>query len=70
MVELVREIADFMDIPIIAEGVETKEQYLLLKSVGIDILQGYYFSRPIPSAQFGELLQGATKSAAQKQQNE
>ena len=70
MVELVREIADFMDIPIIAEGVETKEQYRLLKSVGIDILQGYYFSRPIPSAQFGELLQGATKSAAQKQQNE
>ena len=66
MVELVREIADFMNIPIIAEGVETKEQYLILKSVGIDIIQGYYFSRPLPSAQFGELLQGAAVNVSIK----
>ena len=59
MVELVREIADFMHIPLIAEGVETREQYLLLKSIGIDIIQGYYFSRPLPSAEFEELVRNA-----------
>jgi EAL domain-containing protein (putative c-di-GMP-specific phosphodiesterase class I) len=32
---------------IIAEGVETKEQYKYLKKQGCDIIQGYYFSKPL-----------------------
>lgn len=32
----------------IAEGVETKEQAEVLKSIGCDFLQGYFFSKPIP----------------------
>ncbi|MDK2792028.1 MAG: hypothetical protein PWQ25_891 [Deferribacteres bacterium] len=32
----------------IAEGVETKEQAEILKSIGCDFLQGYFFSKPIP----------------------
>ena len=59
MVELVKGIAEFMDIPVIAEGVETREQYLLLKKIGIDVVQGYYFSRPLPAAEFEELLKTA-----------
>ncbi len=38
-----------------AEGVETKEQYETLRSKGCDIIQGYYFSRPVPQNEF-ELL--------------
>ena len=32
----------------VAEGVETKEQYELLKEMNIDLIQGYYFSKPMP----------------------
>jgi diguanylate cyclase len=34
------------DLKIIAEGVETKEQFELLKRIGCDYFQGYYFSKP------------------------
>jgi hypothetical protein len=42
--------------PVIAEGVETEEQYLTLKAMGCDIVQGYYFSKPLPKEEFTPLL--------------
>lgn len=36
----------------VAEGVETAEQIELLRRLGIDYLQGYYFSRPLPREDF------------------
>lgn len=56
MVELMREIADFLSVPVIAEGVEEEAQYRLLKQVGVDVIQGYYFSKPIPADAFEDLL--------------
>lgn len=41
---------------VVAEGVETKEQLQLLKAMGCDIAQGYYFSKPITSEEMEELL--------------
>ncbi|MCK5836111.1 MAG: EAL domain-containing protein [Desulfobacula sp.] len=41
---------------IIAEGIETEEQYHLLKDSGCDECQGYYFSRPVPPDEFVTLL--------------
>ena len=32
---------------ILAEGIETKEQMEFMKKCGCDLLQGYYFSRPV-----------------------
>jgi len=51
------DIADFMKIPVIAEGVETKEQYDLLKKAGCDIIQGYYFSKPVPPEEFEQFIE-------------
>lgn len=34
---------------VVAEGVETKEQYLLAQKIGIDQIQGYYFDKPLPA---------------------
>ena len=41
---------------IVAEGVETKEQAEYLTGLGVEYLQGYYFSRPIPEDQYLEFL--------------
>lgn len=38
----------------IAEGVETQEQLDFLEGIGCDIVQGYYFSRPVPIDKFEE----------------
>lgn len=38
----------------VAEGVEGREEVEFLKSVGCDLLQGYYFSKPIPVSEFIE----------------
>ncbi len=40
----------------VSEGVETKEQLDALKELGVDIIQGYYFSKPLPEEQFEEYL--------------
>lgn len=56
MVELVLDIAEYLGVPVVAEGVETKEQYELLKKAGCDVIQGYYFSRPVLPDEFMKLL--------------
>ncbi len=56
MVQLMIEIAAFLNVPVIAEGVETEEQYRLLKENGCDIIQGYYFSKPVYVEQFAEMI--------------
>jgi len=48
-----------LGIATIAEGVETAEQLEALQSLGCDLVQGYYFSRPLPEATFDELLRSA-----------
>ena len=41
---------------VLAEGIETAEQYEFLKARGCDEAQGYLMSRPIPAEQFTALL--------------
>ena len=52
MIELIIDIAEYLKVPVIAEGVETEEQLTTLKALGCDIVQGYYFSRPVPAEDF------------------
>ena len=52
LVTLVLKIAQTLGVPVIAEGVETEEEYMLLKKAGCDIIQGYYFSKPIAPEEF------------------
>ena len=56
LVEIMIQIARLLEVPVIAEGVETKEQMELLKSIGCDIIQGYYFSKPLPPEEFCKLF--------------
>lgn len=45
-----------MNLEIVAEGIETKEQFEVMESLGISYIQGYYFSRPIPEQKFIEFI--------------
>ena len=56
MLDAVIDIAYSLEVPTIAEGVETAEQMLALKGMGCDIVQGFYFSRPLPAAEFEVFL--------------
>ncbi len=49
-------MAHKLKIEVIAEGIETEQQYLLLKAMGCDYGQGYYVSRPLQLQQFNNLL--------------
>jgi len=41
-----------LDLLVVAEGVETREELDYLRAAGCDAVQGYYLSRPLPSADF------------------
>ena len=56
MLDAVIDIAYSLEVPTIAEGVETAEQMFALKEMGCDIVQGYYFSRPVPAAEYERFL--------------
>ena len=59
LVELILDIAKYLKVPVVAEGVETGNQLKLLKDAGCDLVQGYYFSRPLPAEEFERRILGA-----------
>ena len=57
LVELVMDIAKYLKVPVVAEGVETENQMQLLREADCDLVQGYYFSRPLPPEKFEKLIE-------------
>jgi diguanylate cyclase (GGDEF)-like protein len=47
------ELGHNMGLVVIAEGVETRESWTILKRLGCDMAQGYYMSKPLRAADFG-----------------
>lgn len=56
IINAVIRMAHELTIPVVAEGVETKQQALFLSNVGCALMQGYYFSKPLPVEEFEELV--------------
>lgn len=52
IVDTIIALAKALDMKVVVEGVETKEQVDYLRGVGTDYLQGYYFDKPITVNQF------------------
>ena len=57
MVEVVLNIAENLDLSTVAEGIETKEQLLVIEEMGVHYIQGYYFSKPVPEVEALELIE-------------
>ena len=62
LVEAMIFIAHSLDMSVVAEGVETAEQLVLLKKLGCDEIQGYYYSRPLTADKFTHLLANGLQS--------
>ncbi len=50
------DLAHEIGLKVVAEGIETEEQYKYLKEINCDIGQGYYFNKPEPTKEFEKLL--------------
>ncbi len=57
MVELIIDIAKFLKVPCVAEGVETESQLRALRRMGCDVIQGYFFSKPVAPEDFAKFIE-------------
>lgn len=57
LVSLILDIANYLDVPVVAEGVETEGQLEILKRGDCKLVQGYYFSKPVPPDEFEKLIE-------------
>ena len=56
IIEAIVKLAQALNLQLVAEGVETQEQAMCLRSLDCQTLQGYLFSRPVPFIEFRALL--------------
>ncbi|MGE7621514.1 sensor domain-containing protein [Viridibacillus sp. NPDC096237] len=57
IVDAIIQMAHRLHMKVIAEGVEQREQVQLLRKMGCDMIQGYYYSKPLPLDEFIEFLE-------------
>lgn len=62
ILRFIMDLARWMDLAVVAEGVETKEQLERLREAGCDYAQGYYYAKPMPRADFERLLEQSGKA--------
>ena len=60
VVRAVVSMAHSMGLKVVAEGIESKEENQAISQEGIDYIQGYYYSRPLPPGAFMEFLETGT----------
>jgi diguanylate cyclase (GGDEF)-like protein/PAS domain S-box-containing protein len=64
LVRTIVQLGQSLGMVTVAEGVEADEQRTALQRIGCDLAQGYYFARPLPAPQAGNLIEAVTVPAA------
>lgn len=64
ILSVVINMAKWLNMHVVAEGVETKNQFDFLKKIGCDSIQGYYFSKPLPVENFLKVIAEASQNAS------
>lgn len=67
MIEIIIDIARYLGVLTVAEGVENKTQLDALKELGCDVVQGYYFSKPVKADEFEKFLEEKMESLCEEQ---
>ncbi|MBT8434005.1 MAG: EAL domain-containing protein, partial [Gammaproteobacteria bacterium] len=67
LVQAIIAMAQGLRLEVIAEGVETAEQWQYLRSLNCDFVQGYFFGKPMPRAEFEEFLVAQIEKPIQAQ---
>lgn len=57
IVESIVELSKKLNISVVVEGVESEKQVNFLKSIGAEVIQGYYFAKPIPTDEYEKLIE-------------
>ncbi len=57
LVQSILSISKNLNLEVVAEGVETEEQLRFLESIGCDVIQGYYFSKPLKENEYLKYLE-------------
>jgi EAL domain-containing protein (putative c-di-GMP-specific phosphodiesterase class I) len=66
IVDAILAVARGFGLRVVAEGVETAEQFLLLKERGCDACQGYHLFRPLPASALEALLGGEQRTSRKR----
>ena len=56
IVKTIVELAKHLKLRVITEGIETEEQLELVRDIGCEIIQGYYYSKPLPIQEIEDWL--------------
>lgn len=56
VIQAVERMAHEMGLSVVAEGVETKEEFDNMRKCGVDSIQGFYFSKPLPVYEFMDFI--------------
>lgn len=64
LIQMINELAHRLDVPTVAEGVETAEQADELRAIGCDALQGFHFARPMAAQQLSSWLRARRRAPA------
>tara|TARA_R110002072_G_scaffold132914_1_gene273229 strand:- start:2075 stop:4135 length:2061 start_codon:yes stop_codon:yes gene_type:complete len=64
VVETILAMANALKLETVAEGIETQEQFEMLRAEGATLAQGYLFARPMPASDFVEYTQGGSAKLA------
>lgn len=68
VVEAIVALGKAMKLDVIAEGVETDQQYAIVRQLGCDLAQGYFIARPMPADQLLKWVDGYQDTQSMKQQ--
>ena len=69
IIRAIIQLAQGMNLRLVAEGVETLEHTSALRAMGCEIMQGFYYSRPLPLTDINRLLNMHTSLPEQLQQS-
>lgn len=67
VVRAVLEIASVLGVKVVGEGIETREQLEFFRALGCELLQGFYFGKPMPAAEITALLRAFPSGEARSE---